>query len=92
MAGRRIRCPRGKTLGGSSSINGMVYVRGQPLDYDTWASSATAAGRMRTCCPTSSKPRTIAGEGDDSRGKGGPLHVGEMHERHVLCDAFLEAG
>ena len=37
MAGRRIPCPRGKTLGGSSSINGMVYVRGQPLDYDTWS-------------------------------------------------------
>ena len=37
MAGRRIPCPRGRTLGGSSSINGMLYVRGQPLDYDTWA-------------------------------------------------------
>ena len=36
MAGRRIPCPRGRTLGGSSSINGMLYVRGQPLDYDTW--------------------------------------------------------
>ena len=36
MAGRRIPCPRGQTLGGSSSINGMLYVRGQPLDYDTW--------------------------------------------------------
>jgi len=36
VAGRRIPCPRGRTLGGSSSINGMLYVRGQPLDYDTW--------------------------------------------------------
>src|SRR5436190_1161690 len=91
MAGRRIPCPRGKTLGGSSSINGMVYVRGQPLDYDTWNQFGNRGWSYEHVLPYFKKSEHFAGEGDDSRGKGGPLHVGEMHERHVLCDAFLEA-
>ena len=91
MAGRRIPCPRGKTLGGSSSINGMVYVRGQPLDYDTWGQLGNRGWSYEHVLPYFKKSEHFAGEGDDSRGKGGPLHVGEMHERHVLCDAFLEA-
>ena len=91
MAGRRIPCPRGKTLGGSSSINGMVYVRGQPLDYDTWSQLGNRGWSYEHVLPYFKKSEHFAGEGDDSRGKGGPLHVGEMHERHVLCDAFLEA-
>src|SRR6478735_547235 len=91
MAGRRIPCPRGKTLGGSSSINGMVYVRGQPLDYDTWSQLGNRGWSYENVLPYFKKSEHFAGRGDDSRGKGGPLHVGEMHERHVLCDAFLEA-
>jgi len=91
VAGRRIPCPRGKTLGGSSSINGMVYVRGQPLDYDTWSQLGNRGWSYEHVLPYFKKSEHFAGEGDDSRGKGGPLHVGEMHERHVLCDAFLEA-
>src|SRR5690348_9295055 len=91
MAGRRIPCPRGRTLGGSSSINGMVYVRGQPLDYDTWSQLGNRGWSYEHVLPYFKKSEHFAGEGDDSRGKGGPLHVGEMHERHVLCDAFLEA-
>jgi choline dehydrogenase len=91
MAGRRIPCPRGKTLGGSSSINGMVYVRGQPLDYDTWGQLGNRGWSYEHVLPYFKKSEHFAGDGDDSRGKGGPLHVGEMHERHVLCDAFLDA-
>src|SRR5882757_9710973 len=53
--GRSIYAPRGKTLGGSSSINGHIYNRGQRHDFDTWArSSAIAAGAIRMCCPISS--------------------------------------
>ena len=91
MAGRRIPCPRGKTLGGSSSINGMVYVRGQPLDYDTWSQFGNRGWSYEHVLPYFKKSEHFAGQGDDSRGKGGPLHVGEMHERHVLCDAFIDA-
>jgi choline dehydrogenase len=91
MAGRRIPCPRGKTLGGSSSINGMVYVRGQPLDYDTWSQFGNRGWSYEHVLPYFKKSEHFAGKGDDSRGKGGPLHVGEMPERHVLCDAFIDA-
>src|SRR5262252_930567 len=91
MAGRRIPCPRGRTLGGSSSINGMVYVRGQPLDYDTWSQLGNRGWSYDNVLPYFKKSEHFSGDGDDSRGKGGPLHVGEMHERHVLCDAFLDA-
>ena len=52
--GRRILAPRGKTLGGSGSINGHIYNRGQRLDYDGWAQRGTAAEAMRTCCRISS--------------------------------------
>ena len=61
LNGRSLAWPRGKVLGGSSSINGLLYVRGQPRTSTTGASSATPAGRSRTCCPTSSGPRTRSG-------------------------------
>ncbi|MDP6237739.1 MAG: GMC family oxidoreductase N-terminal domain-containing protein [Alphaproteobacteria bacterium] len=56
---RKIPVPRGKMLGGSSSINGLVYVRGQTLDYDTWAQMAIAAGAGRTSRRSSSAWKTI---------------------------------
>ena len=58
MANRRIPCPRGRTLGGSSSINGMLYVRGQPLDYDTWGQLGNRGWSYRRSCPTSRSRRT----------------------------------
>ncbi len=64
MDGRRIHCPRGKVIGGSSSINGMVYIRGHALDYDGWAGNeGWTTGRMHTACPTSASPRPAPGAG-----------------------------
>ena len=57
LDGRRITCPRGKVLGGSSSINGLVYVRGNPLDFDGWEALGAAAGATATSCPISAGPR-----------------------------------
>ena len=57
---RSIFLPRGKTFGGSSSLNAMVYIRGNRLDYDTWAQTARPAGATTTCCRTSSAPRTTS--------------------------------
>ena len=91
MAGRRIPCPRGKTLGGSSSINGMLYVRGQPLDYDTWGQLGNRGWSYEQILPYFRKSEHFEGDGDDSRGKGGPLNVAHMSEGHDLCDAFIDA-
>ena len=91
MAGRRIPCPRGKTMGGSSSINGMLYVRGQPLDYDTWGQLGNRGWSYEQILPYFKKSEHFEGDGDDSRGKGGPLNVAHMSENHALCDAFIDA-
>ena len=91
MAGRRIPCPRGRALGGSSSINGMLYVRGQPLDYDTWGQLGNRGWSYSSILPYFKKSEHFEGDGDDSRGKGGPLNVAHMSEGHPLCDAFIDA-
>ena len=80
MAGRRIPCPRGRTLGGSSSINGMLYVRGQPLDYDTWGQLGNRGWSYSQILPYFKKSEHFERGGDDSRGKGGPLNVADMCE------------
>ncbi|MEM7253044.1 MAG: choline dehydrogenase [Pseudomonadota bacterium] len=91
MHGRRIPIPRGRTLGGSSSINGMLYVRGQPLDYDTWAQLGNRGWSYADVLPYFKKSEHYEGTGDDSRGSGGLLNVTDMYERHELCDAFIDA-
>ena len=85
MAGRRIPCPRGRTLGGSSSINGMLYVRGQPLDYDTWGQLGNRGWSYSQVLPYFKKSENFERGGDDSRGKGGPLNVA----RHVRAPRAL---
>jgi len=91
MAGRSIPCPRGRTLGGSSSINGMLYVRGQPLDYDTWAQFGNRGWSYSQVLPYFKKSENYEPGGDDSRGRGGPLNVAQMCDTHELCDAFINA-
>ncbi|MBS0518323.1 MAG: choline dehydrogenase [Proteobacteria bacterium] len=91
MAGRRIPCPRGRALGGSSSINGMLYVRGQPLDYDTWSQLGNRGWSYESVLPYFRKSEHFEGDGDEARGKGGPLNVAHMTEHHELCDAFIDA-
>ncbi|MFI5029862.1 MAG: GMC family oxidoreductase [Reyranellales bacterium] len=91
VSGRRIPCPRGRTLGGSSSINGMLYVRGQPLDYDTWGQLGNRGWSYESILPYFRKSEHFEGDGDGSRGKGGPLNVAHMRDTHPLCDAFIDA-
>jgi choline dehydrogenase len=91
VAGRRIPCPRGRTLGGSSSINGMLYVRGQPLDYDTWSQFGNRGWSYESILPYFKKSENFEGDGDASRGKGGLLNVAHMRDTHPLCDAFIDA-
>lgn len=92
VKGRSIPIPRGKTLGGSSSINGMLYVRGQSLDYDTWSQLGNRGWSWESVLPYFRKSEHYEGQSDDTRGKSGPLNVVEMYERHELLDAFIDAG
>ncbi|MCA6112204.1 GMC family oxidoreductase [Bradyrhizobium cenepequi] len=91
MAGRRIPCPRGRGLGGCSSINGMLYVRGQPLDYDTWSQLGNRRWSYADVLPYFKKSEHYEGRGGESRGKGGLLNVRDTEEHHVLCDALIDA-
>ena len=93
MNGRRIHCPRGKVIGGSSSINGMVYIRGHALDYDAWAQrDGLGNWSYAQCLPYFRKSETRARGGDAYRGDSGPLHVSTGACRNPLYGAFIEAG
>jgi len=88
--GRRISWPRGKVLGGSSSINGLVYIRGQAADFDHWRQLGNSGWDW-----DSVKPYFIRAEGrergaDEFHGADGPLGVSDVH-RDELCDAYIEA-
>ena len=91
--GRKIPIPRGKTLGGSSSINGMLYVRGQPLDYNMWSQLGNRGWSYESILPYFKKSEHFEPGGNDpARGSGGPLNVAEMRERHEMVEAFIDAG
>ena len=92
VKGRRIPIPRGKALGGSSSINGMLYVRGNPIDFNTWSQLGNRGWGYDDVVPYFKKAETFERGGDDVRGGGGPLNVVDMYERHELVDAFVKAG
>ena len=89
---RRIPIPRGKLLGGSSSINGMVFVRGQSQDYDTWAQLGNRGWSYREVLPIFKDMESYQGEGDaEYRGRSGPLKVSENFETGPLYDALIKA-
>ena len=91
VKGRSIPIPRGKTLGGSSSINGMLYVRGNPLDYNTWAQFGNRGWSYESVLPYFRKSEHFEPGGDETRGSGGLLNVANMIERAELLDAFIDA-
>ena len=94
LDGRTIHCPRGRVLGGSSSINGMVYIRGHAFDYDRWAEddATLESWSYRHCLPYFKKAETREGGGDDYHGDDGPLHVTRGNGAGPLFDAFINAG
>lgn len=90
---RRMHCPRGKVLGGSSSINGMVYVRGHALDYDQWQQSGAKDWDYQHCLPYFKKADDWAFASDKYRSKGGPLAVNNGNNmQNPLYRAFIDAG
>jgi choline dehydrogenase len=88
---RQIPVPRGKLLGGSSAINGLVWVRGQPLDYDTWAQMGCRGWSWRDVGPIFDRLENFDGEGVTSRGRGGPQHVSIVPDENPLYEALFEA-
>ena len=92
VSGRRIPIPRGRVLGGSSSINGMLYVRGQALDYDVWGQLGNRGWSYSDILPYFKKSENFERGGDDFRSANGPLNVADMYEKHDLIDAFIDAG
>ncbi|MCA1531230.1 GMC family oxidoreductase N-terminal domain-containing protein [Bradyrhizobium sp. NBAIM03] len=89
--GRSIYAPRGKTLGGSSSINGHIYNRGQRMDFDTWAQMGNRGWGYADVLPYFRRLEKRIGEGEDTyRGRDGSLIVTTMNWRDPLCEAFME--
>jgi choline dehydrogenase len=93
LAGRRGYWPRGKVLGGSSSINAMVFIRGHPADFDAWADAGNPGWGWRDVLPYFKKMEDYGGGADECRGTGGPLRVTDVSaDLHPLCEVFLQAG
>jgi choline dehydrogenase len=92
LGGRRIACPRGKVLGGSSSINGMVYVRGHPLDFEHWEEEGAKGWGYRNVLPYFRRAESFRGPVDAYRGDAGPLTTAHGRKTNPLYDAFIEAG
>ena len=89
--GRPIGVPRGKTLGGSSSINGHIYNRGQRLDFDNWAQRGNRGWGYADVLPYFRRCERRIGEGDDVfRGRDGSLQVTDLGYRHPLCEVFMD--
>ncbi|MBW4707551.1 choline dehydrogenase [Roseobacter sp. YSTF-M11] len=93
---RRLACPRGKVIGGSSSINGMVYVRGHARDFDHWAKEGALGWSYADVLPYYKRMETWhdGGHGGDTtwRGSDGPLHVSRGPRKNPLFKAFVDAG
>ncbi len=92
LHGRRIRARRGRVLGGSSSINGMVANRGNPRDYDQWASEGLDDWSFARCLPYFRKSETFDRGADAWRGDRGPQFIETCAAEHAYDRAFLEAG
>ena len=91
LDGRRINTPRGKVLGGSSSINGMVYVRGNPFDFDRWQEEGARGWAYRDVLPYFKRSETRAEGGDVYRGSDGPLHTCYGTLKNPLYRVFIAA-
>lgn len=90
--GRSIRLPQGRVVGGSSSVDGMVYNRGQRRDFDTWAQFGNRGWGFDDLLPYFKRSEQRLGPGDDAvRGRDGETQVTDCDWQHPLCEAFIDA-
>ncbi len=92
---RRIPWPRGRVLGGTSAINGLIYIRGQPQDYDHWRQLGNSGWAYEDVLDYFRRSESQASDNKplspDLHGQEGPLTVSDYPDRHILCEAFLQA-
>lgn len=91
LNGRKGYQPRGKTLGGSSSINAMIYIRGHKSDYDNWADMGAKGWGWNDVLPYFKKSENREAGGDDLRGEGGPLNVSKLRSPNPTAEYYLKA-
>jgi choline dehydrogenase len=91
LGGRRLKIPRGRLVGGSNIINGMIYVRGQPEDYDDWARKGATGWGYSDVVETFQALEDWQGEARATRGVGGPMRIEQPRQREILCDTFIDA-
>ncbi|MDH3715791.1 MAG: GMC family oxidoreductase N-terminal domain-containing protein, partial [Gammaproteobacteria bacterium] len=91
IAGRQLQWPRGKVLGGSSSLNGLLYVRGQREDYDRWRELGNVGWAFDDVLPYFKKSEDQENGADDYHGVGGPLKVSNLRLRREIADRFIAA-
>ena len=89
--GRRDYMPRGKLLGGTSSINAMSFFRGNPNDYDGWAALGCRGWDFKSVLPYFKRLENFESGADKFRGVGGPLSVSHLRSRHPLSKAFVQS-
>jgi choline dehydrogenase len=89
MKGRRIYWPRGRGLGGSSSINGLIYIRGQPQDYDAWAAAGNSGWAWRDVLPYFIRSEGNQRGASATHGENGPLACSDIGARHELIEAII---
>ena len=89
--GRKIKWPRGRIVGGSSSINGLIYIRGQHQDYDDWAASGATGWDYQSVLPYFKKSENYSGKDSEYHGKGGELGVSELRNNHEYCERWVDA-
>lgn len=91
IADRRMDCPRGRVVGGSSSINGLIYIRGQRLDFDDWAALGATGWSFNDVLPHFRAVETYSGPPSQLRGAHGPLQVSDLRNDNAACSDWLRA-
>ncbi len=89
--GRQMDCPRGRVIGGSSSINGLIYIRGQHEDFEDWEEMGARGWGYENVLPHFRKLETYSGPPSQYRGAHGPLQISELRNKNSACDAWIRA-
>jgi choline dehydrogenase len=91
IGGRQMDCPRGRVIGGSSSINGLIYIRGQHEDFDNWERLGATGWGYSSVLPHFRRVETYSGSPSQYRGAHGPLRISDLRNSNASCDAWLNA-